>query len=199
MQGKAESVRKLLSLGVAPDPRNKQGLSPLVMAAACGCGSAVADLVRAGADAGLVLSGGLTVLHISADMGLTEVSSFERTEMFVSSLRPVPSVQRGSVLIFGRGRVLGTFLKAVEALLATEVGRKCAALRDEKDRVPAHLAAMSGRRHLVELLLRHADLGPDVTLEDVTARGKVREHQTMSLPGMSSGSDAPHAQQCTHA
>lgn len=66
-------MRKLLSLGAIPDPRNKQGLTPLVMAAARGCGSAVVHLVEAGADPGLVLSGGATVLHISADMGLAEV------------------------------------------------------------------------------------------------------------------------------
>ena len=66
-------MRKLLSLGAKPDPRNKQGLTPLIMAAARGCGSAVSYLVEAGADPGLVLSGGATVLHMSADMGLTEV------------------------------------------------------------------------------------------------------------------------------
>lgn len=66
-------MRKLLSLGAIPDPRNKQGLTPLVMAAARGCGSAVVHLVEAGADPGLVLTGGATILHLSADMGLTEV------------------------------------------------------------------------------------------------------------------------------
>lgn len=66
-------MRKLLSLGAIPDSRNKQGLTPLVMAAARGCGSAVVHLVEAGADLGLVLSGGSTILHMSADMGLAEV------------------------------------------------------------------------------------------------------------------------------
>lgn len=66
-------MRKLLSLGAKPDPRNKQGLTPLVMATARGCGSAVVYLVEAGADPGLVLSGGSTVLHMCADMGLSEV------------------------------------------------------------------------------------------------------------------------------
>lgn len=45
------------------------------MAAARGCGSAVVHLVGAGADPGLVLSGGATVLHMSADMGLAEVGT----------------------------------------------------------------------------------------------------------------------------
>lgn len=72
-QGESESVRKLLSLGASPDPRNKQGLTPLIMAAARGCGPAVVHLVEAGADPGLVLSGGATVLHMSADMGLGKV------------------------------------------------------------------------------------------------------------------------------
>ena len=72
-QAKAETVQKLLSLGATPDPRNKQSLTPLIMAAARGGGSAVVHLVQAGADAGLVLSGGATVLHICADMGLREV------------------------------------------------------------------------------------------------------------------------------
>lgn len=74
-QGEPESVRKLLSLGASPDPRNKQGLTPLIMAAARGCGPAVVHLVEAGADPGLVLSGGATVLHMSADMGLGEVGT----------------------------------------------------------------------------------------------------------------------------
>ena len=43
------------------------------MAAARGCGPAVVHLVEAGADPGLVLSGGATVLHMSADMGLGKV------------------------------------------------------------------------------------------------------------------------------
>lgn len=68
-------MRKLLSLGAVPDPRNKQGLTPLIMAAARGCGPAVVHLVEAGADPGLVLSGGATVLHMSADMGLGEVGT----------------------------------------------------------------------------------------------------------------------------
>lgn len=72
-KGEAASVKKLLSLGVSPNPRKSQGLTPLVMAAARGCGPAVVHLVEAGADPGLVLSGGATVLHISADMGLSEV------------------------------------------------------------------------------------------------------------------------------
>lgn len=66
-------MEKLLLLGAKPDPRNKQGLSPMVMAAARGCGPAVVALVGQGADPGLVLSGGSTVLHMCADMGLKEV------------------------------------------------------------------------------------------------------------------------------
>lgn len=64
--------------------------------------------------------------------------------------------------------------KAVEAILATEIGRKCACLKDAHGRVPAHLAAMSSRRDLVELLIPHSDLGSEVGLEDVMTRGKVR-------------------------
>lgn len=63
--------------------------------------------------------------------------------------------------------------KAVEAILATEIGRKCAALKDAQGRVPAHLAAMSSRRDLVELLLPHSGLGSDEGLEAVMTRGKV--------------------------
>lgn len=57
--------------------------------------------------------------------------------------------------------------------MATEIGRKCAALKDTQGRVPAHLAAMSSRRDLVELLLPHSGLGSDVGLDAVMARGKV--------------------------
>lgn len=47
------------------------------MAAARGCGPAVVHLVEAGADPGLVLSGGATVLHMTADMGLAEVKTVQ--------------------------------------------------------------------------------------------------------------------------
>lgn len=63
--------------------------------------------------------------------------------------------------------------QAVEAILATEIGRKCASVEDTKGRVPAHLAAMSSRRDLVELLLPHSGLGAEVELEEIMARGKV--------------------------
>ena len=61
----------------------------------------------------------------------------------------------------------------MEVILATEIGRKCAALKDTQGRIPAHLAAMSSRRDLVELLLPHSGLGPDIGLDAVMARGKV--------------------------
>lgn len=64
--------------------------------------------------------------------------------------------------------------QAVDAILATEDGRKCASLPDAQGRVPAHLAAMCSRPDLVELLLPYSGLGPDVGLEEVMARGKVR-------------------------
>ncbi|CAN0442631.1 unnamed protein product, partial [Discosporangium mesarthrocarpum] len=132
----AAAVTKLLDLGAKPDPRNKQGLSPLVMAVARGCGAAAASLARAGADVGLVLSGGSTSLHISADMGLIE---------------------------------------AVEAILETETGRKCAGVKDERGRLPAHLAAMGGHEDLVKMLLPYSGLGVGDEVEgEVMARGKVR-------------------------
>lgn len=94
-------MQKLLSLGASPDPRNKQGLTPLIMAAARGCGAAVVHLVQAGADPGLLLSGGATVLHICADMGLREVkevlgwngrdASNETTIADTERLDPVPT------------------------------------------------------------------------------------------------------------
>lgn len=74
--------------------------------------------------------------------------------------------------------------------MATEIGRKCAALKDTQGRVPAHLAAMSSRRDLVELLLPHSGLGSDVGLDAVMARGKVTilkvdKIQNTNCPGCS--------------
>lgn len=59
------------------------------MAAARGCGPAVVHLVEAGADSGLVLSGGATVLHMSADMGLGEVGG--RGQVWEDSLSLIRS------------------------------------------------------------------------------------------------------------
>ena len=44
---------------------NSTGLTPIILAAAHGCGTCVASLARAGADVGFIISaGGLTALHM---------------------------------------------------------------------------------------------------------------------------------------
>jgi len=65
-------VEALVSLGAPLDAPNAQGLTPILMAAAGGKGSCVACLARAGADVGHLLGGGLTVLHVCADLGLPD-------------------------------------------------------------------------------------------------------------------------------
>ena len=71
-EGQLLAVEALVSLGAPLDAPNAQGLTPILMAAAGGKGSCVACLARAGADVGHLLGGGLTVLHVCADLGLPD-------------------------------------------------------------------------------------------------------------------------------
>ena len=106
-----------MRLGASAEAKNAQGIPALIMAAARGSDDGVVALCDAGADTGMVLSGGLTTLHICADMGLE---------------------------------------KACAAILRTEHGSACAATRTTEEGgglLPVELAARSGHRGIVELLL----------------------------------------------
>ena len=71
-EGRLGAVEALVGLGASLDLPNSQGLPPVVFAAARGSGPCLAALAAAGADCGHVLSGGLTLLHVCADLGLVE-------------------------------------------------------------------------------------------------------------------------------
>ena len=116
-EGEGPAVRELLRLGASAEAKNAQGITAIIMAAARGSDDGVVALCDAGADTGMVLSGGLTTLHICADMGLE---------------------------------------KACAAILRTEHGSACAATRTTEEGgglLPVELAARSGHRGIVELLL----------------------------------------------
>ncbi|CAM9176002.1 unnamed protein product [Phaeothamnion confervicola] len=68
----AAATATLLRVGVKVDPANQQGLTPLVMAVAAGADATAALLVNAGADPGHVLSGGITILHMAAELALPD-------------------------------------------------------------------------------------------------------------------------------
>ena len=80
-EGHNNVVQKLLSLGANVNAQNKQGVTPIIMAAAGGHGTTGAILANANADTGLIMGGGLTVLHICSDLGSLEaVSAILNTE-----------------------------------------------------------------------------------------------------------------------
>lgn len=63
------ATEALLARGSPIEAADERGLTPLVLAAAMGNGQTVAALARAGADVGLIVSGGATVAHICAEQG----------------------------------------------------------------------------------------------------------------------------------
>jgi ankyrin repeat protein len=74
-EGAHRAAAKLAELGAPLDAPNGQGLPPVIMAAAKGTEKSsrcVAALARAGADVGHLLGGGLTVLHVCADLGMLD-------------------------------------------------------------------------------------------------------------------------------
>lgn len=69
-EGAKASLEALIETGGDVDAVNDQGLSPIILAAAHGCGGCVALLAKGGADVGFILSGaGLTALHMMAEYG----------------------------------------------------------------------------------------------------------------------------------
>lgn len=73
-EGAQGAMEVLLEKGKADtNATNAQGLAPIILAAAHGCGGCVALLAGAGADVGFILSGGgLTALHMLAEYGNEE-------------------------------------------------------------------------------------------------------------------------------
>eukprot|EP00946_MAST-07B_sp_MAST-7B-sp1_P000506 g506.t1 len=66
---RVEAVRLLAcDLGATLDVPNSAGLSPILLAAAVGCGDAVAVLAGAGASLTVELPGGINLLHMCAEM-----------------------------------------------------------------------------------------------------------------------------------
>ncbi len=67
-EGHTEALEVLLKHGANPNAENEMGLAPIILAAASGSGTSVAALATAGANVLSSLPGGLTVLHMCAEM-----------------------------------------------------------------------------------------------------------------------------------
>lgn len=80
-EGYADVVTELIGVGADPNLADQQGLAPIIVAAASGCGQSVAALVRGNADCGAVVSGGFTVLHICAEMEEADEALVAVTEL----------------------------------------------------------------------------------------------------------------------
>ena len=67
--GHTSVIVELIKQGANVEQTDARGLTPIILAAASGDGDCVATLLREGkADGGAILSGGLTVLHMCAEM-----------------------------------------------------------------------------------------------------------------------------------
>ncbi|CAM9779952.1 unnamed protein product [Ectocarpus sp. 13 AM-2016] len=203
--GSHEAAARLASQGADVNAADTQGVAPAHRAAGHGDLSALELLSGSGANFE-TQSGAGTPLHWAAGEGESESvrkllslgatpdprNKQGLTPLVMAAARGCGSavvhlVKAGAdpgLVLSGGATVLHMtadmgLAEAVEAILATAVGRKCAALADSQGRVPAHLAAMSSRTDLVETLLPHSGLGPDVGLEAVMARGKElsKEHE----------------------
>ncbi len=72
-EGAKDALQALVDAGADVNAVNGQGVTPIILAAAHGCGSSVAALAKAQADVGFILSGGgLTALHMIAEYGSLE-------------------------------------------------------------------------------------------------------------------------------
>jgi ankyrin repeat protein len=79
--GHTTAVGKLIEWGADVNAPGENGVPPIIMASAAGFTSIVVSMVEAGADTGFILTGGLTVLHICAEMGqLPAVKALLETE-----------------------------------------------------------------------------------------------------------------------
>lgn len=63
------ATEALVACGSPLEATDDRGLTPVVLAAAVGNGQTVAALAKAGADVGLIVSGGATVAHMCAERG----------------------------------------------------------------------------------------------------------------------------------
>ena len=116
-KGRSEAIRYLVGKGAALNTFSPGGLPAVLMAAVSASDEGVEVLVESGAEVGHIVSGNLTVLHISAENGLAG---------------------------------------AVRAIVATETGRRCCLTPTDDGNLPIHLAAMSGHRDVIEVLLPHS-------------------------------------------
>jgi ankyrin repeat protein len=123
---RVEAVRLLsVDRGAALDVPNSAGLAPILLAAAVGCGDAVAVLAEAGAKLTVELPGGINLLHMCAEM---------------------PDAAQAAT---GVRAVLSTMQAAQKAAAC---GQIYAAQGVRKGLYPVELAARTGHRIAVELL-----------------------------------------------
>eukprot|EP01038_Epipyxis_sp_PR26KG_P014076 gene14076-18888_t len=115
-KGRSDAVKFLIDKQVDLNVVSPEGLPAVVMAAVASCDEGVKELVDAGADIGLLLSGNLTTLHICAENGL---------------------------------------FHAVESIIQTVTGKTCVNTETNDGNKPIHLAAMSGHKRIIELLVNN--------------------------------------------
>eukprot|EP01034_Spumella_vulgaris_P025300 gene25300-31740_t len=85
-KGRAEAIAFLIAHKVDVNAVSPEGVPPVIMASVSACDQGVKHLVDAGADVGLIVSGGLTALHICAEHGLlAAVTSILNTPTGVNS------------------------------------------------------------------------------------------------------------------
>jgi ankyrin repeat protein len=191
-QGDLELVKALVEEGKTPvDIRDRDGRTPLLVAAAGGTTTVIGYLVSQGADLGAVDKAGRTALHLAAREGWGNVIAFFGSKGIRERISPLLTQKDKSgkipvALAMSENRkdaalqliALGSPVDVRDAEGMTilhwasgngyeEIVRLLVSRgarlneRDAKGRVPMHLAATAGHKQIVEILIK---AGADTTI-----------------------------------
>jgi ankyrin repeat protein len=148
-------VAALLGAGALPNVSDREGRTPLHVAAACGSHRALTLLIEAGADATTADAWGSTALHLATDAVVAE--------MLLRAGAPLDAADAESRTPVHQA-VAGGHDDVVHLLLSKGASVQSA---DRDGRTPLHLAAAAGRALTVEKLLEH---GANPNLRDGEGR-----------------------------
>eukprot|EP01033_Poteriospumella_lacustris_P005383 gene5383-3833_t len=185
-------MNRLIEVGAVVNDRNNEGASALHFAAGDGSVPRIQLLLEKGADLSFQSQSG-TPLHWAAAKGHAlaidlllrrgaEPNGVNRDGVSAVLMAAAAGSDRGVACLVDAGADVGAIMagnltvlhicaehgmaQAVTKLLQTETGRRCAAIATDEGNLPLHLAAMSGHRDLLPLLL---EASPESATEELPA------------------------------